>query len=408
MSIKKHTGWSKIVVMAQSPNNPLRATFLFGFASLSSWMPIFNLWLKDCGLNGNQIGFIAAIPWLSMLFVQPLWGIIADKYGKLVCLRISVIVAAILFFIFPIAGTGITVIAGMTLVLSLFNNPVLPLLDSLALDQVEGKKNISYSNIRFWGAPGYGLGAMLTGWLIPDFGVKVAFYTSAGFLILALLSLQRVIPVSAKNRGIDLEFKNLNQILTNKILLFFLFVIAVVSIGQSAITFFLTLYMREIGATPEITGTAIGVQAFSELPFYFIAAWLLTRMKPGKVVLIAIVATAVRMFLYSINNNPNMVVFIETMNGMTWTLLWIASVEYINDQVPSKWRTTGQSLLWAAYFGAGAVLGNLFSGWLYNKMPMQSVYAVNSVMVGVVAVLTAFVIVVNDKRTNNKNEKTTG
>jgi len=71
----------KIVSLARSENNPLRAAFLFGFASLSSWMPIFNVWLEDCGLKGSQIGFIAAIPWITMLFVQPLWGIFADKCG---------------------------------------------------------------------------------------------------------------------------------------------------------------------------------------------------------------------------------------------------------------------------------------------------------------------------------------
>ena len=388
----------KIISLAHSENNPLRAAFLFGFASLSSWMPIFNVWLEDCGLKGSQIGFVAAIPWITMLFVQPLWGFFADKYGKLLTFRIAVITAALLFSLFPFVGLGIIPIAFMTLALALFNNPVLPLLDSMALDHIEGRQNISYSNIRFWGAPGYGLGAVLTGWLIPAFGVKVAFYTAAVFLILALIALQRFAPAKAKNKGIDLEFKNLAYILPNKILLFFLFVIMVVSIGQSAITFFLSLYMREIGASPQVIGTAIGVQGFSELPFYFIAAWLLTRMKPGIVVIIAIFATTIRLFFYSINSNPHLVIFIETMNGMTWTLLWIASVEYVNDLIPAKWRTTGQSLLWAAYFGGGAILGNVLSGRLYESMPMQRVYAINSIMILIVAVLAVFAILINNKK----------
>lgn len=389
--------YNKIKGLLLSSNNPIRAAFLFGFASLSSWMPLFNLWLEDSGLDGVQIGYIAAIPWLIMLFVQPIWGMIADRYGKLLCLRISVFTAAILFALFPMVGVGIVPIALMTLVLALFNNPVLPLLDSMALDHIEGKQNISYSQIRFWGAPGYGLGAVLTGWLIPEFGVQVAFYTGAVFLVLTLLSLQLFVPDKVDSKRVDMEFKNLNKILTNKMLLVFLFIIVIVSLGQSAITFFLTLYMREIGASPEVTGTAIGVQAFSELPFYFIAAWLLYRINPGKVLLIAIIATAIRLFLYSINNNPNVVIFIETMNGMTWTLLWIAAVEYINGLVPAKWRTTGQSLLWAAYFGAGAVSGNLFSGWLYKQMTMQNVYAINSLIVTGIAILTGLVIFIKNK-----------
>jgi PPP family 3-phenylpropionic acid transporter len=363
-------------------------------------MPLFNVWLEDCGLGGVQIGYVAAIPWLVMLFFQPLWGILADKFGKMLCLKISITGAITIFSLFPYSGKGILPLILMTLLLSLFYNPVLPLLDSLALDQVDSKNNISYSNIRFWGAPGYGLGAILTGWLVPMFGVKVSFYTGALFLILAFLALLRFIPSSNKNKGIDLEFSNVGQILSGKLLLFFLFVIFIVSIGQSAITFFLTLYMREIGASPEITGTAIGIQAFSELPFYFIAAWLLTRVRPDKVVLVAIIATSIRMFFYSINRNPENVLFIETMNGITWTLLWISSVEYINNLVPARWRTTGQSLLWAAYFGAGAVAGNIFSGRLYESMPMHRVYAINSLLVAGIAILSGVVIFFNNKKNN--------
>jgi len=391
---------NRIIALLRSENNPLRAAFLFGFAGLSSWMPVFNIWLEDCGLKGSYIGFIAAIPWLVMLLVQPLWGILADKYGKMLCLKIAVLTAALLFLFFPFIGKGIIPIVFMTFALALFNNPVLPLLDSLALDQIERMQNISYSNIRFWGAPGYGLGAVVTGWLIPAFGVKVAFYTSAGFLVLSLLAMLRLSPAKEKNKGIDLQFKNLANILSDKILLIFLFIILVVSIGQSAITFFLSVYMREIGASPKIIGTTIGVQALSELPFYFIAAWLLTRMKPGIVVIMAIFATAIRLFLYSINSNPNLVFLIEMMNGMTWTLLWISAVEFVNNIIPAKWRTTGQSLLWAAYFGGGAICGNILSGWLYESMPMQRVYAINSLGTAVIAVVAVLTILIYNRKKN--------
>ena len=122
-------------------------------------------------------------------------------------------------------------------------------------------------------------------------------------------------------------------------------------------------------------------------------------MRAEKVLFIAIIATVIRLFLYSINHNPNLVIFIETMNGMTWTLLWIASVEYVNSRVPARWRTTGQSLLWAAYFGAGAVTVNIFSGRLYESMPMQKVYAINSLMIAAVAAVMGFIIVfTNPKR----------
>lgn len=340
---------------------------------------------------------MAAIPWMVMLFLQPLWGIIADRFGKLVCLKISLLAAAIFFISLPLFGSGIPSIALFTVLLSIFNAPVLPLLDSIALDHVDSGEGISYSNIRFWGAPGYGLGALLTGWLIPVFGVQVAFFTGAGFLILLMFSLLRF-HVAARSKSIDIEFRDLNRVISNGLLISFLLIIVAVAIGQSAITSFLTLYMRQIGASPEITGTAISIQAFSELPFYFIAAWLLRRVQPNRVVLIAIFGTVIRLFFYSINGNPAHVLFIETMNGITWTLLWIASVEFVNEMVPARWRTTGQSLLWAAYFGAGSILGNVISGRLYQQMEMQKVYSILSGAILLVALAATLIFLVLNRK----------
>jgi len=378
----------------RSKNNPIRAAFLFGFASLSSWMPVFNVWLEDEGFKGGQIGFIAAIPWGIMLVIQPVWGIIADRFGKVKCLIIALILATILFVFLPVFGTGIVAVSAMTLLVSVFNTPVLPLLDSIALDQ----NDISYSKIRFWGALGYGLGAVTTGWLIPVLGIDVAFYLSSIFLIGVLISLSKINSEVSKEKAIDIEFNDLNKVIINKLLITFLAIILVVSIGQSAITFYLTLYMKQIGAVPEVAGTAIGIQAFSELPFYFIAAWLLQYMKPNKIVLIAIAGTAIRLFLYSVNSNPNLVVLIEMMNGITWTLLWITSVEFINEMVPAKWRTTGQSLLWAAYFGAGAILGNVICGLMYQNMPMQQVYTIFSIVIFIVTIMAGIVFSLGSKR----------
>ncbi|NJO68863.1 MAG: MFS transporter [Bacteroidetes bacterium] len=166
----------KVKSILLSRNNFIRAAFLFSFASLASWMPMLNLWLETKGLTGVQIGMVAAIPWLLMLFIQPFWGVLADRYGKLVCFRISLIGASVLFLAFPFASTSIGLIAFMTVALSLFNTPVLPLLDSIALDHVESRKINSYSTIRFWGALGYALGASLTGWLIPILELKLPLF----------------------------------------------------------------------------------------------------------------------------------------------------------------------------------------------------------------------------------------
>lgn len=369
-----------------STNNMLRAAFLFGFASFSAWVPVFTLWLEDQEMKGSQIGFIAAIPWAVMLILQPLWGILADKYGKAFCLRIALVGSALGFLLFHIFSNNHITIIILTFLVSVFYTPVLSLLDSIALDNAEKSGSVSYSEMRFWGAPGFALGAMITGWLIPEWGAEIAFYTTAFFLLMVLLSICRYPIVNSLQKNMDIEFKGLNRVMTNKLLMGFLFVVIIVSVGQSAISYYLPIYMRQIGATSDTTGIALAIQALSELPFYFIAAWLIKRINSGTVVFIAIFATALRLFFYSVNYNPQIVMFIETMNGITWTLLWIASVEFVNEMVPSQWRTTGQSLLWAAYYGAGAILGNIIIGRMYESLEIHYIYSILSLSILIIAI----------------------
>ena len=369
-----------------STNNMLRAAFLFGFASFSAWVPVFTLWLEDQEMKGSQIGFIAAIPWAVMLILQPLWGILADKYGKAFCLRIALVGSALGFLLFHIFSNNHITIIILTFLVSVFYTPVLSLLDSIALDNAEKSGGVSYSEMRFWGAPGFALGAMITGWLIPEWGAEIAFYTAAFFLLMVLLSICRYPIVNSLQKNMDIEFKGLNRVMTNKLLMGFLFVVIIVSVGQSAISYYLPIYMRQIGATSDTTGIALAIQALSELPFYFIAAWLIKRINSGTVVFIAIFATALRLFFYSVNYNPQIVMFIETMNGITWTLLWIASVEFVNEMVPPQWRTTEQSLLWAAYYGAGAILGNIIIGRMYESLEIHYIYSILSLSILIIAI----------------------
>lgn len=372
-------------------NNMLRAAFLFGFASFSAWVPVFTLWLEDQKMEGSLIGFIAAIPWAVMLFLQPIWGVAADKYGKVFCLRIALVSSALIFLLFHVLLSNTISIVVLTFLASIFYTPVLSLLDSIALDRVDEAGGVSYSEMRFWGAPGFALGAMLTGWLIPEWGVDIAFYTTAFFLLIVFIALYRYTESKNTQKSMEFEFSGLQQVMANKLLIGFLLVIVIVSVGQSAISYYLPIYMRQIGATSDTTGIALAIQALSELPFYFIAAWLIRKISSGKVVFIAILATSLRLFFYSANDLPQVVMFIETMNGITWTLLWIASVEFINEMIPPQWRTTGQSLLWAAYYGAGAILGNIIIGRMYQSIEIHSIYALLSVSVLLITVVIAFV-----------------
>jgi PPP family 3-phenylpropionic acid transporter len=69
----------------------------------------------------------------------------------------------------------------------------------------------------------------------------------------------------------------------------------------------------------------------------------------------------------------------------------VVCVEYVNSLVREDWRATGQSLLYAAYFGVGAIAGNFWTGYLYDaEMKVADIFLLNACMVATVGLFMFF------------------
>ncbi len=109
----------------------------------------------------------------------------------------------------------------------------------------------------------------------------------------------------------------------------------------------------------------------------------------GPPCLLPFFVTALRLLLYSLVKNPNAAILIEILHGISWSLFWVVCVEYVNMLVREDWRATGQSLLYAAYYGAGAIAGNFWTGYLYDtKMKVAQIFLLNA---GIVSIVGLFI-----------------
>ena len=160
--------------------------------------------------------------------------------------------------------------------------------------------------------------------------------------------------------------KNSRQVFANKTLIFLLICVFLVSAGATTIWNFYSIYMKENGASASLVGFGISFQGLCELPLFYFSARIIGRFGIKTTLLITVFATSLRLLLYSVVSNPHAALFIELLHGLSWSLFWVACVEYVNLLVQEDWRATGQSLLYAAYFGAGAIVGNFWTGFLYD------------------------------------------
>lgn len=140
--------------------------------------------------------------------------------------------------------------------------------------------------------------------------------------------------------------------------------------------------MKENGASASLVGYGISFQGLCELPFFYYSAKIIQKIGLKKCLLITIAATVLRLFLYNYVKNPNFAIAIELLHGISWSLFWVVVVEYTNILVPEKWRASSQSLLYASYYGIGAILGNFVVGLGQDfSMKISEIYQISGIVV---------------------------
>ncbi|MGZ8559768.1 MAG: MFS transporter [Chitinophagaceae bacterium] len=374
--------------MKISEANKLRILYFLVFCCTAAWLPIFADYCKERGLSGTKTAIILSITPVMMFLVQPFYGMLADRFGYKKTLLSSSLLASIVYVLYLFDG-GFGYLFMITIFMAIFYNTIQPVLDSLSLKLVKNNPAFSYGTLRIAGAAGWAFTGIITGQLIDAINTTVIFAVSAISMLLVFIFAFTLRPNREKiiNTS-DQSFKNVKAVFGNKVLLFLLFCVFLVSTGATTIWNFYSIYMKENGASASLVGYGISFQGLCELPLFYFSARIIGKLGIRTTLLITVFATALRMFLYSIVKNPQAAIAIEILHGISWSLFWVVCVEYVNKLVREDWRATGQSLLYAAYYGAGAIVGNFWTGYLYDtKMKIADIFLLNAGIVSVVGLM---------------------
>jgi PPP family 3-phenylpropionic acid transporter len=297
-----------------------------------------------------------------MFLVQPFYGFLGDKIGYKICLIISSFFCSITYLFYLFTGLSFELIFVITMAMALFYNSIQPFLDSLSLELAEKNSNFSYGSLRIAGAAGWSFMGIIVGQSIDLTNTTVIFAFSAGSMFLCFLF---ILGIESSKKFIGPQqslFSFPREIIFNKNLLILLSIVVLLSMCATPIWYYYSIYMKENGASASLVGYGISFQGLCELPFFYFSAKIIQKLGLKTSLLITIIATVFRLFLYSFVKNPTFAIAIELLHGISWSLFWVVAVEYTNILVPETWRAGGQSLLYAAYYGIGAILGNFIVG----------------------------------------------
>jgi len=340
------------------------AYYFLYYAAAASLSPFLALYYQSLGLDGHQIGILASIPSIVMIFTIPLWTGYADAHHKHRALFTLATLGSIafVFAIKVLNGFGWLILA--VVVYAGFFSSIMPFMDGAMMSTLGGEKS-QYGRIRLWGAVGWGLAAPLMGVLTERNGIQWIFWMYAALMFISLLfGLQ--IPLSLGHAG-EPFWHGIRKLLSPRIL-HFLTLVFVGGLCLSALSNFLFLYMESLGATKTLMGFSLTAATLSELPMFFFADRFLKRWGARGLLLFSMSAYVLRSLLYSFVVAPWIFLFIQLLHGATFSAMWVAVVSYASEIAPPGLDATAQGLVSATMFGIGSATGALLGGLFYQDV----------------------------------------
>jgi len=379
--------WSVLALM--KPQNLLRGFNFLYFGLLAIFIPFLPVYLAEQGLKPGQIGLIVGTGGFVTIITQPLWGFISDKSKTIrkVLLLLIAFSSIIGYFLYDSSSYFLLILFAM--LLYFFLMPIDPLLESFNFTIAE-EARISYGSIRTYGALGYAVVSLFTGFTMSYFGAHSLAILFSGIAVISFIVLWKMpdAPVSGK----PLTFKSLKHFLSNKETLLFLLLVFICSIPARMNDTFLGVYILELGGSTALVGQAWFLAGSSEIIVFALSFWWLRKGKELLIITIATTFYFIRFFLSAWIVDPHILAYLQVMQLLTFPIFYSAAIQYLYRIVPVEWRATGQTVLALLFFGVSGILSSYVGGVIYGAFGGQVLFLTISSMcfIGIIFGLTLY------------------
>jgi PPP family 3-phenylpropionic acid transporter len=344
--------------------------FLY-FGLLAIFIPFLPVYLADQGLRPAQIGFIIGTGGFVTLITQPLWGMISDKTRTIrkVLLLLIFFSSVIGYFLYDSSNYLQLILFAM--LLYFFLMPIDPLTESLNFTMAE-KSGISYGSIRTYGALGYAVISLITGYVMSYFGANSLAFLFAGIGLISFIVswMMPDAPVSGK----PVTLSSLKHFFSNKETLLFLLLVFICAVPARMNDTFLGVYIRELGGSAKLVGLTWFLAAGSEIVVFALSFWWLRKGKEIIIISFAAAFFFIRYFVSAWITDPQLLAYLQVMQLLTFPIFYSAAIQYLYRIVPVEWRATGQTVLALLFFGVSGIIASYIGGAIYGAYGGKTLY----------------------------------
>ena len=357
-------------------NLRLSIFWFFYMAGLGVFFPYFSLYLgQELGLEGGRIGVAMAMIPLVGLFTQPLWGQVADRTGtRRGTLALSVAGVALANLVLAQVHTFSTALLA-TALLATSLTAVLPMATAVSLAAQSKQGGSAFGFVRMWGTLGFLFSVVtfphilprleeavwLERWFPHDGLVWMFPVTSffSGLAVIAALCLPRTQAMQLRsNRGDARRLLRHAPVQRLLVLVFFAHLCL-----QGPINLF-PLLVTDRGGDVDAIGHMWVYMLLLEIPLIGFSGPTLRRFGARTLLAVGLLAEGLRWTVSAWAPEIEMMQWVQLCHGVGVAGVIIGGPLYLEQAVPERLRSTGQTLVSTVGFGLGAILSISAGGWL--------------------------------------------
>ncbi len=357
--------------------------FFFQFAAIGVYYTFLNVYYREAGLSGSQIGLINMTTALIGMVGAVGWGYLSDRTGQPRLMIAGGAAGALLVAqVVPFARSFAAFLA-LASAGSLLSSSILTLVDSTTLVNL-GERREDYGRYRLGGTLGYIITSGTVGFLFDRSGLSLMF-PAYGLIMFAFVLVALLLPAIPVQRDLDSRGE-IGTMMRCPAWMLFIVVVFLCWIASNASILFLGVSLSAMGASQGLIGIAVTTGAVVEIPFMAYSGRLLRRFGPARLLWAAMLLMVLRYFLLGWMPAPGWAIAINVLNGLSFPLFWTSSVTYANKMAPPGLAGTTQGMLNFASSFAG-VISSLLAGWSFDLVGPNGIFTVMAFIVLMALVL---------------------
>jgi PPP family 3-phenylpropionic acid transporter len=352
----------------------LSAAYINIYGVLACFYPFLTYYFQQRRLSYTEMGIAFALVSLTSVIAQPLWGFIADRYSNKRTILLTTLFFSSLTVYSLVWASGFYFVIGSIILVMIFQSPLVPVADAYCYALIKQSGGFQYGRIRLMGSLGYGIIALLLGWVVKSFGINSCYFL---YSIGSVCGMFFILSIDFKDKIVrkNIEFQDVTNLLQNKKVLLLLLAIIFTNIAIGSNGSYIAILIEQTGGDVAQLGVLWFIVAISELPAFFFGAKLLRKYGELNLYILGLLLFVLRYILDSLCTWYVPVLAIQLMQGVTYTFFLIASLEYLNRITPGKLKTVAMTLH-AAAIAIGGVIGNLGGGMLLEQVSIFMFYKV--------------------------------